>query len=46
MNDVVSYRLIIMLGAGGVGALVLAAVVLFLFLTLRSTAEDKLDEPK
>ena len=46
MNDVVSYRLIIMLGAAGVGVLVLAAVALFLFLALRSTAEDKLDEPK
>ena len=34
MNDVSSYRLIVMLGAAGVGALVLVAVILFLFFSL------------
>ena len=45
MNDVISHRLIIMLGAAGVGVLVLAALVLFLFFVFRSTNEDKFGKP-
>ena len=47
MNDVSSYRLIVvMLGAAGVGVLVLAAVILSLFFAFRSTNDDKFDKPK
>ena len=46
MNDVSSYRLIVMLGAAGVGVLVLVAVILFLFFAFRSTNDDKFDKPK